>query len=300
MNDILYIILPYFNFFNWKSYKSNLDYFLLKNNFSKNSRIILCEGYINNKLNDYSDIVYKHLQFKLSNMFWAKENLINIAINNLPIDWEYAVWIDRDVLFESNLWIDESIEKLKSADIIQTWNKLFYLNKNNEIIEPNHPNLSIFYTKSSPIFYNKKGHSGMGWGINKNFYKKIGKIIDWQIVGGGDVTLAFCCGMKDKEKLKQLPSVQTEGMKNEIFNYAKLFENVKYDYVNASIYHHIHGTHENRQYKSRWDILHNNNFDPNKDIFYNRNGIIEFTKSWEKKAGKQIENFFFLRKEDDY
>jgi hypothetical protein len=300
MNDILYIIVPYFNFFNWKSYKTNLDNFLLKNSFPSNAKIIISEGYINNGLNDYSNKIYKHLKFKLKNMFWAKENLINLAINNLPKDWQFAVWVDRDVIFESDLWVNETIKKLKESDIIHPWNKLFYLNKQNQIPYPNYPNLSIFYTKSDPKLHLKKGHSGMAWGINKNFYNKIGKIIDWQIVGGGDVTLAFCCGIKEKEKLKQLPSVQTEGMKNEVYNYSKYFENVKYDYVNASIYHAIHGTQENRQYKSRWDILHNNNFDPAKDIFYNQEGIIEFSKSWEDKAAKQIENFFLLRKEDDY
>lgn len=299
MNDTLYIIVPYFNFFNWSLFKKNLDFFFFKNKFTSNSKVILSEGYINYPLQDYSKIVYKHFKFELKNMFWAKENLINLAINRLPKDWQYAVWIDRDIIFESDLWIQESIEKLKNADVIQTWNKLYYLNKDNQILHKNHPNLSIFYTKSSPEFFNKKGHSGMGWGINKNFYNKIGKILDWQIVGGGDVTFAFCCGMQDKEKLKMLPSVQTEGMRNEIFKYSQQFKDVKYDYVNASIYHYIHGTHDNRQYKSRWDILHNNNFDPSKDIIYNNEGIIGFTECWNMKSKKEIESFFLRRKEDD-
>jgi hypothetical protein len=299
MNDILYIIIPYFNFLNWESNKFNLTNFLTRNNFPSNARIVLAEGYINNELPDYSSKVYKHLKFKLKNMFWAKENLINVAINNLPKDWQFAVWIDRDVVFHTDSWVNESIEKLKKSDVIQPWNKLFYLDEDNKIRYPDFPNLSIFYTKSSPDFYDRKGHSGMGWGINKNFYSKIGKIIDWQIVGGGDVTFAFCCGMQNKERLKETPSLQTEGMRNEILNYAKLFHNTSYDYVNATIFHYPHGVQENRQYKTRWDILHNNNFNPSEDIFYNEQGIIEFSEKWANKASDQIERFFTLRKEDE-
>ncbi len=300
MNDILYIIVPYFNFLDWESNKFNLNNFLIKNDFPPNTRIVLVEGYINNQLEDYSNKIYKHLKFKLKNMFWAKENLINIAINNLPKDWQFVVWIDRDVVFQTKTWVNESIEKLKISDVIQPWNKLFYLDKANKIPYPNYPNLSIFYTKSSPKFLNQKGHSGMGWGINKNFYNKIGKIIDWHIVGGGDVSFAFCCGMKNKNKLKEMPSIRTEGMQREIVNYAKLFENTNYDYVNATIHHYPHGTQENRQYQTRWDILHNNNFDPCQDIFYNSQGVLEFSEGWAKKASKQIEDFFTRRKEDDY
>ena len=301
MNDILYIIVPYFNFLNWESNKFNLNNFLIKNNFPSNSRIVLVEGYIDNQLEDCSKKVYKHLKFKLKNMFWAKENLINVAINNLPKDWQFAVWIDRDVVFQTDSWVNESIEKLKKSDVIQPWSKLFYLNEDNKIPHPDYPNLSIFYTntESDQNINKTKGHSGMGWGINKDFYNKIGKIIDWQIVGGGDVTFAFCCGMKDKERLKELPSVKTEGMKNEILKYARLFENTKYDYVNATIHHYPHGVQENRQYKKRWDILHDNNFNPSEDIFYNKQGIIEFSKKWSDKASAQINNFFILRKEDE-
>jgi hypothetical protein len=299
MNDILYIIVPYFNFLDWQSNKNNLFNFLNLNNFPSNAKVVLAEGYIDNQLEDHSNKVYKHLKFKLKNIFWVKENLINLAINNLPKDWQFAVWIDRDVVFKTDSWVNESIEKLKQSDVIQPWNKLFYLNEDNKTPNTNNPYLSIFYTKSDknqPCIAG--GHSGMGWGINRNFYNKIGKILDWLIIGGADRVLAFCCGIKDKEKLKLLPILQTDGMKKEISNYAQAFENVKYDYVNATIHHHPHGDLRERGYRLRKYILNDNNFDPSKDIFYNSEGIIEFSEEWANKASTQIEHFFRLRNED--
>ena len=88
-------------------------------------------------------------------------------------------------------------------------------------------------------------------------------------------------------------------MKKEILKYAKGFENVKYDYVNATIYHYPHGYVQDRQYISRKDILNNNDFDPSKDIFYNSEGVIEFSDKWANKASAQIQEFFRLRKEDE-
>ena len=298
MNDILYIIVPYFNFLDWQSNKNNLLNFFNLNNFPSNARVVLVEGYINNQLEDYSSKVYKHLKFKLKNMFWAKENLINLAINSLPKDWQFAVWIDRDVVFQTDSWVNESIEKLKQSDVIQPWSRLFYLTEDDKTEKINNFYLSIFYTKSDEKFNNQRDHFGMGWGINKNFYNKIGKIVDWQIVGGGDVIFAFCCGIKDKEKLEFLPMVKTDGMKKEILKYSKAFEDVKYDHVNATIHHYPHGDLKSRQYGSRRDILNNNDFDPSKDICYNSEGVIEFSEEWANKASTQIEHFFRLRNED--
>ena len=134
--------------------------------------MVLVEGYINNQLEDYSSKVYKHLKFKLKNMFWAKENLINLAINSLPKDWQFAVWIDRDVVFQTDSWVNESIEKLKQSDVIQPWSRLFYLTEDDKTEKINNFYLSIFYTKSDEKFNNQRDHFGMGWGINKNFYNK--------------------------------------------------------------------------------------------------------------------------------
>lgn len=292
MNDYLYIIIPYFNFCQWKSNIDNLNLFLSENKFSKNVRIVISEGIFDSELKDYSDRVFLHLKFNFKNIFWAKENLINLAISQLPKDWKYAIWCDRDVVFEGEEWIDKSIEKLSKCDIIQPWNKLNYLDKNGNKL--NKLYYSMLYTKSGASEKNIHGHSGMAWGINSLFYQKIKKILDWQIVGGADVTLAFSFGINDHKKLLNL--MQTKPMKKTFKKYLKNFKDIKYDYVEANIKHLWHGDLKNRSYKERFEILEKHNFNPSKDIHYN-NGVIEFSED-KIELEKDIIKFFKSRKED--
>jgi hypothetical protein len=294
MNDYLYIIVPYFNFCQWKSNINNLDLFLSKNKFSKNVRIVISEGIFNSELKDYSDRVFLHLKFNFKNVFWIKENLINLAISRLPKDWKYVIWCDRDVVFDGEQWIDKSIEKLSQCDVIQPWNKLNYLDKNGNKLNAIY--YSTLYTKSGVLEKNIHGHSGMAWGINNVFYKKIKKILDWQIVGGADITLGFSFGIKDHKKLLKL--MQTKAMKKTFKKYLKNFKDIKYDYVEANIKHLWHGDLENRSYSQRYKILEKHNFDPSKDIYYNNDGVIELSES-KIDLEKDIINFFMSRKEDD-
>jgi hypothetical protein len=289
----LYLIVPYFNFCNWKSTRNNLDIFLHKNKFDENVRIVISEGIFNTELKDYSKDVFLHLKFKLNNVFWAKENLINLAIESIPKDWKYLVWCDRDIIFENKNWVNDSITKLSKSDIIQPWSHLNHLDKNLQKISGQF--YSMLYTKSNTSEQKRYGHCGMVWGMNSSFYNKIQKILDWQILGGADTTIGFSCGVRDKEKLLELmPSIP---MKNLYKEYLNNFDNIKYDYVDGKIYHLYHGLLTNRMYKQRHKILEYYNFDPLKDIKYNENGVIEFTK---KKSGLEfaIKNYFIKRYED--
>ena len=48
-------------------------------------------------------------------------------------------------------------------------------------------------------------------------------------------------------------------------------------YVRGTILHSFHGAKRSRQYKSRWNILIDNNFDPLKDIYRNLQGVVELS-----------------------
>ena len=296
--DYLYIIVPYFNFCNFHTPKDNLIIFINNNNFSDKVRLIISEGiYGDNQLDIKSDKIFRHLKFKLKNILWMQENLVNLAIKNLPTDWKYVVWCDKDILFQNNDWVEKTIEKLKICDVIQPWTKTYYLEKNEKYISiKNSRSYSTSLLSIQKELINKKGHSGMAWGINKNFYNKIGKIIDWQIVGQADLTFAFCCGLKDKSKL--LSFAQTQPMKDMLLKYAENFTDVKFDYVTNEIYHLHHGSWKNRNYVKRFDIIIKHNYNPNEDIYYDENGMLCLTENG-KRMENDVKEYFFSRDEDD-
>jgi len=285
---------------------ANLDLFI--QNYSKrdNLKIILCEGIYNEELSDYSNIIYKHLKFKLNNILWVKENLINLAIKHLPNEAEYIAWSDRDIYFLNPSWVEETIEKLKVYDIVQPWSEIIHLNSNNELQMIARKdgmlcmsNKSVMYNAINFNNRNKFGAStGQIWAINKLFYNKIEKINDIEIIGGADSMISNFCILKDETYENVFNKKITTSSKNKWLSYQKKFEGVKFNYVNGLIIHYWHGSMENRQYNERHNILINENYNPDNDIEYDNYGVLKFTQHG-KRLEPLIKEYFYSRKENE-
>jgi hypothetical protein len=87
--------------------------------------------------------------------------------------------------------------------------------------------------------------------------------------------------------------------KETIKQFQKKVTGLKMGCIEGTIKHYYHGTIENRQYKNRWDILTDNNFDPEKHITRNSNGILVPTSSCPQDIITKIESYFMDRKEDN-
>jgi hypothetical protein len=305
---MLYLILPYFDFNQSILSKKNLDLFI--SNYSKraNLRIVLCEGVYNEELPDYSDKIFKHLKFKLKNILWVKENLINLAIKNLPDDAEFIAWSDRDIYFLNPSWVEQTIEKLKTHDIIQPWSELLLLNSHHEpdFINTGRKNLNFSYksTLAAKIDYpdsiNRIATSpGQIWAINKSFYKKIGKLNDIEIIGGADQIIAMFCVINDPSfEKKFLDKRATIKSKNSWVLYKEKFKDIKYSYIDGLIIHYWHGDLKHRKYLERTDILKNLNYNPDEDISYDQDGVLQFTEKG-KRFELPIKQYFEYRKENE-
>lgn len=288
---MLYLILPYFDFNQCPFSKRNLDLFISTYSQRANLRIVLCEGIYDQELPDHSNKIFKHLKFKLKNILWVKENLINLAIKSLPEDAEFIAWSDRDIYFTNPSWVEDTIEKLKTYDIIQPWSEVIHLDSSNNLcpikkIEGNFSfaDRSEIYAKiNCPNHKNRISTStGQIWAINKSFYKKIEKINDIEIVGGADSIIANFCILQKPDYEKTLNRKTTSKSKNSWLLYRDKFRDVKYSYIDGLIIHYWHGALVNRLYTSRAGILQHLDYDPVSDITYDENGVLQFTEKGKK------------------
>jgi len=307
-NEVLYLIIPYFNFNNSIFSQKNLDLFI--SNYSKkdNLRIVICEGWYDSQLPDYSDKIYKHLKFKVKNIIWVKENLINLAIKQLPAEAEYIAWSDRDIYFLNPEWVEKSIELLKQKDIIQPWTEIIYTNINNELELI--PRKTHFHFCSRSALYSKAVEgtaaeiptggcsTGQIWAINKKFYNKIGKINDIEIVGGADSNIAHFCVLQEEEYFGQLQRKTSPKTLKNWEEYKEKFKDVSYGYVNGAVVHYWHGHLENRNYSNRHDILIQGEYNPEEDVAYDENGVIYLTEKG-KRFENKIKDYFTFRSADE-
>jgi hypothetical protein len=71
-------------------------------------------------------------------------------------------------------------------------------------------------------------------------------------------------------------------------------------FVDGSILHHWHGKKANRRYWQRWDILKNNDFNPETDIRRDHQGLMVLVVKDERqrRLRDHLRNYFIERNED--
>ena len=301
MNNNLYIIIPYFNYFNNFFRALNLIAFLkscikYSNNFLK-CKIIIAEGFtsenschtldskdssinsIFQKVVENENIIY--VKYPIPQKIWVKENLINLVVkNHLPKDWKYFCWLDGDIIFEDEDWIQNSIDLLNQFDIIQMFSVSFnqsrygikdfigaYGHIYNSMKNNNNKIISILFPT----------HTGYAWGITRNFYEKIGGLWDCNIIGSADSIIARCTTqiLEEQELLKisALNIIYSENYSKQLLEYYLKFKNCKYSYLNCHVFHLYHGDLLKRKYVERHQILRKYNYDKT-FLKYNDDGIV--------------------------
>lgn len=111
-----------------------------------------------------------HLQMRTRDELWIKENMINLAIENLMqgagyratgVIPRYVAWIDADIYFEhETTWHYETLHQLQTYDIVQMWETAVDLGPNGEIIsEKPHTSFMSCYRKYGAINYQYGGGS---------------------------------------------------------------------------------------------------------------------------------------------
>ena len=85
---------------------------------------------------------------------------------------------------------------------------------------------------------------------------------------------------------------------NDVDEYRKNLLNFRITYLPTLIRHFYHGQKHNRHYDIRHKILISKEFNPNKDLIYNKDGFLEYSKECPEKLKSDIKIYFQSRHED--
>lgn len=208
-----------------------------------------------------------HTQIRTNNIWWVKENLINLTVAKLPASSKYIAWLDADIEFTNYNWVNETIRKLSSGyKVLQLFKNAIFLGPNGETgkIEKSFGSHVANYN-----FENSYPHPGLAWAMRKDAFIEMGGLFDLNPVGSGDLHFAHALIGNIKNTIKNTMSI---GYKNSVeywaYNVSNVVGKTKYQYsksvgyLDIDIKHYFHGNEKNRQYVERWDILEKYNFDP--------------------------------------
>lgn len=293
--ETLYVILPYFNFCNFKRRRNLFIEFVKQIQGTKGIKIVVSEALGPNPLPNMG--VFDHFGFETDSPIWLKENLINMAIRRLPKGWKYVAWIDADITFLNQNWVRDTVTELESYDVVQLFQTCVNLGPKNEALKIDksfgymHRDSGTPYVPSARYGF---WHPGYAWACTRRAWLQMDGLIDWAILGSGDrhMCLAWIGRVKDSA-----PGNIHPNYKAWLEEYECRCEGLEVSYIEGTILHHWHGRLEDRKYRERWDILTKNKFDPMADIGQTDSGLVQLSNSgW--RLEKELLDYFIGRRED--
>lgn len=309
IHDPLYVVTVVFNPIRYRTRWKMYNDFALRAN-AAGARLLTVEVAFGNRdfvLQDSPSHMY--VPIRSSHELWMKENAINVGFQHLPIDWKYAAWVDADVEFARADWVNETLHQLQHYHVVQMFSECADLSPDYEILT-RHKGFIWCHLNGIPNTAIPKGSikrdlrvtEASGWGgssrcdtacTNENYphgtywhpgfgqawrreaFDSVGGLIDFAILGGGDLYMnRALCGIDVEDRA--LPRSIGDTGKRWLKLWAERAElhirrNV--GYVPGLALHMWHGRKAERSYKDRGQILVQANFDAERDIYKDTQGL---------------------------
>jgi hypothetical protein len=240
----------------------------------------------------------QNIQVRTISELWHKENMINVAVQRLPSNWEYVAWIDADVAFARPDWVEETIHQLQHHPVVQMFSTAVDLSPKHEMIKA-HKGFVYSYLNRVHQKCDKYDHwhPGFAWAATKYAFNSFGGLIEEAILGSGDRHMAF--GLVDKIEMT-INKKFTQAYKRVLKKWETLaVEHIKKNigYVEGTLLHYWHGKKKDRGYSWRSNVLVKNNYDPDTDIKKDWQGIYALTGN-KIKFRDELVQYFKSRNED--
>jgi hypothetical protein len=235
-------------------------------------------------------VIVEHGDGGPENIMWQKERLINRAIERLPDEMRTVAWVDHDIVFENPNWLVESQRLIDDGiDCVQPFSLVKYQDRAGKVNRTARGAASVSLAGGMP-----DTGPGAAWVASRDWLQSIGGLYDRNIVGGGDATF-FEAVSKQRTKYRER---QSEASKKDLGRWVEAVGSVRYGCLPGAVRHLWHGDFGNRQYVSRDAILRRFEFDPDKHVEIDSNGLLAWTDAASQGLRDAVAGYFAGRRED--
>lgn len=237
------------------------------------------------------------IRFEAQSVLWHKERLLNLLVERLPHSCEMVAWIDADILFTNDRWVEETIHRLEHVPVVQLFEKALLLDS-----QGNHYRDAYGFAFSNVNGFPKTAnantrHPGFAWAARREAIDAWGGLYDRHILGGGDYQIALgTIGDTTSDWYQRFGPTFREHMRE----WAELCHAVtrgRIGYVPGSVLHLWHGHMDDRRYVERSKCLVEHAFDPINDIGPGKDGLWQWT-SGKPSMQQAVASYFALRNDD--
>lgn len=244
-----------------------------------------------------------HVQLRTKHELWHKENALNVAIRRLPHDWKYVAWVDADIQFVNPNWAQETLHQLQHHPVVQMFDVAVDMGPDNNALSMHrsfakaHVVGELDTPKKGYEYYTNYFHPGFCWAVRRDFFEGVGGLFDKAILGAGDRHMALAIIGQGQNSLEDglHPNYKKSVME---WQRKALFFHKNLGYVPGSILHYWHGRKKDRRYHDRWQILVNNQYDPDTDLQYDDQGLLYLRNPARVQLRDELRQYFRQRLED--
>jgi hypothetical protein len=259
------------------------------------------------------------VQVEGADVMWQKERLINLALDHLPPECSELAWVDCDVIFASDSWVEDTRRALKDHPLVQCFTRMRYLPREVQLSAPlgeqatfTRPSLAARLKRGDDVFTPASasfatgvregvvwGHAaGVAWSMRRDLLANAG-LYDAMIVGGGDGAFVHAA-LGEPHRANQIfhfSPAHAEHYARWAAGFAGLSKE-GIGVVDGDIYHLWHGSLRDRRYNLRHGILRTFAFDPDADIALAESGCWRWS-SEKPELHRAVAEYFVKRREDD-
>ncbi|HEY4408094.1 MAG TPA: hypothetical protein VGN55_25860 [Xanthobacteraceae bacterium] len=239
-------------------------------------------------------------------ILWQKERLLNVALRALPSSCTKVAWLDCDVIFAAEDWLERTSLLLDRVRLVQPFSHVHRMPPDWQpdwerapdpealrsvpfLIASGMPVATCLGTPASAI----RCSPGYAWAANRRFLEEH-QLYDACIVGGADTAIARAAYGRFEDALR-LQTLHAE----HYLAWANPFHDAvrsSVAFVEGHLFHLWHGRTEHRRYRERNEGLRRFEFDPFTDVA-NDHGAWRWN-SEKPEMHAYVRDYFSARRED--
>lgn len=250
-----------------------------------------------------------HIRLRYWDEIWQKEAMVNVGISRLyeiNPNWQGCAWIDGDVKFHRENWVEEICLELDRYMWMQLWSDSVDLGPNEEIMSTFKSFMNCYFNDIPRITYKPNPqynngtywHPGYAWGARREALEAVGGLLDCAILGAGDHHMAM--SLIGEGHLSYPKKIDSD-YKRRVEKWQELalkYVSKDVGYLKAQISHAFHGKKKDRKYWGRWDIITDDKMDFDRDFMKDYQGLWKFTGNQDPLLAHNFKKYFIQRNED--
>lgn len=254
---------------------------------------------------------YNCVRVRGDGFIWQKERMLNIALNHLPAECRKVVWADGDIIFEEQDWLAMTSAALDESVVVQPFERsarlpygqLKYVGESQENSGVTESFASCYKrdpSLSRTAVYRNHGHTGYVWAAQRDFLDECG-LYDKCITGSNDHLMAHVFAGALSSPCIPAMIGSDHAFARDFARWAEKANDScqgRLGFVPGMLSHLWHGSLANRRYYARNQEVKEMDFDPDRDLKLDANGLWCWTDSAEHLRGWS-EAYFKSRNEDE-